>query len=114
MVERICAYKYCYCSYTVLLLYSSFGLVIGFGLWSLVVVLEGVVAPRCNPLTLQLEQSGGADSIPGRTPPLKCHDKGSRTRLGLLYFCDPSAWRSKTHFALLGFSAVTSLKFLEI
>ena len=54
---------------------------------------EGVVAPWCNPLTLQPEQSGGVGSSPGRTPPLERHDKGSRTRLGLLYFCDPSAWR---------------------
>ena len=29
--------------------------------------------------------------IPGRTPPLEHHDKGWQTRLGLLYFCDPSA-----------------------
>ena len=54
--------------------------------------LEGVVAPWCNPLTLQPEQSGGVGSSPGRAPPLERHDKGSRTRLGLLYFCDPSAW----------------------
>ena len=54
---------------------------------------EGVVAPWCNPLTLQPEQSGGVGSSPGRVPPLERHDKGSRTRLGLLYFCDPSAWR---------------------
>ena len=54
---------------------------------------EGVVAPWCNPLTLQPEQSGGVGSSPGRAPPLERHDKGSRTRLGLLYFCDPSAWR---------------------
>ena len=54
---------------------------------------EGVVAPWYNPLTLQPEQSGGVSSSPGRAPPLDRHDKGSRTRLGLLYFCDPSAWR---------------------
>ena len=54
---------------------------------------EGVVAQWCNPLTLKPEQSGGVGSIPGRTPPLECHDKGSRTRLALSYFCDPSAWR---------------------
>ena len=54
---------------------------------------EGVVAPWCNPLTLQPEQSGGVGSSPGRAPSLERHDKGSRTRLGLLYFCDPSAWR---------------------
>ena len=46
-----------------------------------------------DPLTLQPEQSGGVGSSPGRAPPLERHDKGSRTRLGLLYFCDPSAWR---------------------
>ena len=55
--------------------------------------LEGVVAQWCNPLTLQPEQSGGVGSSPGRAPLLERHDKGSRTRLGLLYFCDPSAWR---------------------
>ena len=55
--------------------------------------IEGVVAPWCNPLTLQPEPSGGVGSSPGRAPPLERHDKGSRTRLGLLYFCDPSAWR---------------------
>ena len=38
---------------------------------------EGVVAPWCNPLTLKPEQSGGVGSIPGRTPPLERHDKGS-------------------------------------
>ena len=41
--------------------------------------VEGVVAPWCNPLTLQPEQSGGVGSSPGRTPPLERHDKGSRT-----------------------------------
>ena len=56
-------------------------------------IKEGVVAPWCNPLTLQPEQSGGVGSNPGRAPSLELHDKGSRTRLGLLYFCDPSAWR---------------------
>ena len=56
-------------------------------------VIEGVVVPWCNPLTLQPEQSGGVGSNPGRAPPLERHDKGSRTRLGLLYFSDPSAWR---------------------
>ena len=57
------------------------------------ILTEVVVAPWCNPLTLQPEQSGGVGSSPGRAPPLERHDKGSRTRLGLLYFCDPSAWR---------------------
>ena len=55
--------------------------------------IEGVVAPWCNPLTLQPEQSGGVGLSPGRAPPLERHDKGSQTRLGLLYLCDPSAWR---------------------
>ena len=55
--------------------------------------VERVVAPWCNPLTLQPKQSGGVGSSPGRAPPLERHDKGSRTGLGLLYFCDPSAWR---------------------
>ena len=51
------------------------------------------MAQRCNPLTLLSEQSGGVGSIPGRAPPLERHDKGSRTRLVLRCFCDPSAWR---------------------
>ena len=59
----------------------------------LAVFAEGVVAQWCNPLTLKPEQSGGVGSNPSRTPSLERHDKGSRTRLGLLYFCDPSAWR---------------------
>ena len=54
---------------------------------------EGVVAQWCNPPALKSEQSGGVGSIPGRTPSLERHDKGPLTRLGLLYFCDPSAWR---------------------
>ena len=41
----------------------------------------------------QTGQSGGEVSNPGRAPPLERHDKGSPTRLGLLYFCDPGAWR---------------------
>ena len=53
--------------------------------------IEGVVAPSCDPLTLQQELSGGVGSIPDRTPPLERNDKGSRTRLGLLCFCDPIA-----------------------
>ena len=52
--------------------------------------LEVVVAQWCNPLTLKSEQLGGVGSIHGRTPPLERHDKGSRNRSGLLYFCDPS------------------------
>ena len=51
-----------------------------------------VVAPLCNPLTLQPEQSGGVGSSPGRAPPLERHDKGLWTRLGLLYFRNPSTW----------------------
>ena len=54
---------------------------------------EGVVAQWCNPLTLKPEQSGGVGSRRDRASPLECHDKGSRTRLALSYFCDPSAWR---------------------
>ena len=50
---------------------------------------EGVVAPWCNPLALQPEQSGGVGLNPGRAPPFERHDKGLQTRLGLLYFCDP-------------------------
>ena len=49
------------------------------------------MAQWCNPLTLQPEQSGSVGSKPGRTPPLERHDKGSRTRLALSYFCDASA-----------------------
>ena len=50
------------------------------------------MAQWCNPLILQPEQSDGVSSIPGGTPPLECHDKGSRTRLAVSYFCDPCAW----------------------
>ena len=42
---------------------------------------EGVVAPYCNPLTLQPEQSGGWGSNPTST--FERHDKGSRTRLAI-------------------------------
>ncbi len=45
---------------------------------------------------------------PSRAPPLERHDKGSRTRLGLLYYCNPSAWRWKT---LLHLHIVLNLKF---
>ena len=55
--------------------------------------VEDVVAPWCNPLILQPEQSGGVGSKPGRAPPIERRDKGSQSRLGLLYLCDPSAWR---------------------
>ena len=44
--------------------------------------IEVVVAPWCNPLTLQPEQSGGVGSNPGRAPPLDRHDKGLQTQLG--------------------------------
>ena len=54
---------------------------------------EGVVAPWCNLLKLQPVLSGGVGSNPGRAPPLMRHDKGSRARIGLLCFCDPSALR---------------------
>ena len=43
------------------------------------ILVEGVVAQWCNLQTLKPEQSGGVGSIPGRTPPLECHDKGSQT-----------------------------------
>ena len=57
-------------------------------------VVEGVVVVQwCNPLTLKPEQSGGTGSRCDRSSPLERHDKGSRTRLALSYFCDPSAWR---------------------
>ena len=36
---------------------------------------EGVVAPWCDPLTLQTEQSDEVGSIPGKTPLLERHDK---------------------------------------
>ena len=51
--------------------------------------LEGVLVPCSNPLTLQPEQPGGRGSNPTST--FERHDKGSRTRLALSYFCDPSA-----------------------
>ena len=62
-----------------------------------VVYIERVVAQWCNPLTLQSEQSGGVGSIPGRAQPLECHDRGSRTRLTLSYFCNRSVWRENLH-----------------
>ena len=46
--------------------------------------IEGVVAPWCNPLTLQPEQSGGVGSNPGRAPPLERCDKGRGLDLDLL------------------------------
>ena len=53
--------------------------------------VEVVVTPCCNALTLQLEHSGGRGSNPTST--FERHDKNSRTRLVLSYFCDLSAWR---------------------
>ena len=55
--------------------------------------VEGFVVQWCNLLTLKSEQSGGVGSSPGRAPPFERHGKGSRTQLGLLCLCDPSAWR---------------------
>ena len=52
---------------------------------------EAVVAPCYNPLTMQPAQSGGRGANPTST--FERHDKGSRTRLALSYFCDPSACR---------------------
>ena len=61
------------------------------------------MAQWCKPPYLKPQQSGGVGLIPGRTPPLGGHDKGSPTpplgpydkgswtQLSLLYFCDPSA-----------------------
>ena len=43
----------------------------------------------------------GMGSIHDRTPPLEHHDKGSQTRLGLLYLSDSSAGRRK-HLKLGG------------
>ena len=57
------------------------------------VLLEGVVVQWCIPVTLQLEQSGGQGSIPGRLPPLDCHDKGLWTPMTISDFCDPSNGR---------------------
>ena len=51
-------------------------------------------------MILQSEQSGGVGSIPGRAPPLEHHDKGSRTRLALRYFCSPRARRKKPQLHL--------------
>ena len=58
----------------------------------------GVVAQWCNhfygfnPLNLESEQLGRRGAIPGRASPFEHHDKGSRTRLALSYFCDASVW----------------------
>ena len=37
---------------------------------------EGVMAPWCNPMTLQSEQSRGVGSKPDRAAPLERHDRG--------------------------------------
>ena len=84
------------------LISTSFGFSNGGSFYSSVIFkdcyndLYSIVAQWCNPLNLKPEQSGCQSGrvglIPDRTPPLERHDKGSRTRLGLLYFCDPSAW----------------------
>ena len=55
-------------------------------------VLEGVVAPWSNFLTLQPEQSGRVGLNPGRALPLERHDKGVMDSIRPLYFCNPSAW----------------------
>ena len=66
-------------------------------------------AQWCNPLALQSEQSGGMGLIPGRAPPLECHDKGSQIRLALRYFCNRSAWRYKPQLHLHLIEAPTLL-----
>ena len=50
---------------------------------------RGVILWHCS-------QNSQAEYVRFLVGPLERHDKGSRTRLGLLYFCDPSAWRWKT------------------
>ena len=56
------------------------------------------MAPWCDSLTLQPEQSGGVGSNPGMAPPLERHDKGSRTRLGLLLSAIPALGAEKRNF----------------
>ena len=56
------------------------------------------MAQLCNPLALKLEQPDGMSSIPGRTPPLERHDKGSRTRLGLPICAIPALGAEKRKF----------------
>ena len=41
---------------------------------------RGVVAQKCNTMTLQPEQSAGVGSTPSRTPPIEHDDKGSWTQ----------------------------------
>ena len=60
--------------------------------------IEGAVPQWCNTLTLQPEQLGGISSIPGKDPPLERHDKGSRNRLVLCYFCDPTFTTKNRNF----------------
>ena len=47
------------------------------------VVIEGVVAQWCNPLTRKPEQSGGVGSRRDRASPLERHERGLRIRLVL-------------------------------
>ena len=53
-------------------------------------IYEGVVVQWGNPLTSKSELSGGVGLTPGRAQSLERDDKGSQTRLGLLYFGDSS------------------------
>ena len=53
---------------------------------------EVVVMQWCDSPTLQPEKLDGQGSTPSRAQPLERDDKVSRTRLGLLYGCSPSAW----------------------
>lgn len=54
----------------------------------------------CNhSLTLQPEESVGQGSSPFWVPPFEGQEKGSWTRLGLLYYCcDPSNWHTNRDF----------------
>ena len=63
-------------------------------LFTLQLIFEVVVAQWCNRLTLKPEQSGRVGSRRDRASPLERHDKGSRTRFALSYFCDPSSLRT--------------------
>ena len=51
-------------------------------------------------MTLQAEQSKEEDSMPREAPPLERHDKRSRTRLALSYFCESNAWCENHYFTL--------------
>ena len=67
-----------------------------------------VVAQWCNLLTLQSEQSVGVCLIPGRAPPLRCHDEALYSisaslllrsqRLALKYATSPSPLGLNPHF----------------